>query len=70
MRPPPTTITTKINICNDDVQAVEAAMMLMRGKEIEERASLSEDASNDYWKKIVCRQSIARAKRVDGFLRL
>jgi hypothetical protein len=46
MRPPPTTITTKINICNDGVRVVEAAMMLMREKEIEERASLLEGANN------------------------
>jgi len=33
-------------MCNDGVRAVEAAMMLMRGKEIEERASLLKGASN------------------------
>jgi hypothetical protein len=34
-------------MCNDSVRAVEAAMMLMREKEIEERASLLEGASNE-----------------------
>jgi hypothetical protein len=33
-------------MCNDGVRAIEAAMMLMREKEIEERASLLDSASN------------------------
>lgn len=33
-------------MCNDGVRVVEIALMLMKGKEIEERASLFEGASN------------------------
>jgi hypothetical protein len=33
-------------MCNDGVGAVEVAMTMMREKEIEERASLLEGASN------------------------